>query len=262
MITAKKVLELHPAYQNVEVKQRTRDYLIGNQKYQRVSTILGVINKPMLVGWAKRMTLEKVEEVLRNDAVRDELVALHSDGNGDSQAIYEGWVERLIGAAKKASDERRDAAADRGTGIHEEVRAALELQETDYSTVSTSAECEQAIQFVEDTGITVERLEMTVWDPSVTVAGTCDAVGWDAEGKLIIWDWKTGSGPWPEMALQLGAYAEMLEGMTGEMVTHAYIVKLMADRYEVHEVQDLTQAMMAFNTARKLQVALKSDWWS
>ena len=60
---------LLPQYRDVVIEQRSRDYLVDGQSYRRVSSVLGVINKPALVGWARNTTLERVEETLTFRAV-------------------------------------------------------------------------------------------------------------------------------------------------------------------------------------------------
>ena len=249
-------LKLLPEYQGVEVVPRARDYLIDRERYRRVSTILGVINKPALVPWAKRTTLERIEEILRNPEVEGGLAQLFADGPDSRE--YETWVDRVIAAGKKAADS--SAAADRGTRIHEEIRQALSPP---YVERVISDECGHALNFLEDKKISVDAVEMTLWDTLYKIAGTCDAIGRDSEGRRIIWDWKTGSGPWPEMALQLGAYAGMLQLMTGESVHGAYVVKVKPDGYEPHYLDwsELTDAIDGFNDARALKNTMDKGWW-
>ena len=59
--------------------------------------------------------------------------------------------------------------------------------------------------------------------------GTPDLVCRDNEGKLIIVDWKTSAGIWPETAIQLAAYGIAWEEERGERVDHLFGVKLDRD---------------------------------
>ena len=66
-------MNLQTQYQETVTEARSRDYKVGGVSYQRVSTILGVINKPALVGWMKRITLESVSETLQDTNVLTKL---------------------------------------------------------------------------------------------------------------------------------------------------------------------------------------------
>ena len=263
MAIATTPVELLPEYRDVKVQQRAKDYLINDVSYKRVSTILGVINKPALVPWAKKMTLEKVEEILRNPTSEVGLKALFAEPvSSASQPEYNAWVARLLVTAKAAADQKRDEAASRGTAIHQEIAALLSEGVLPPGVeIPISEEANQALQFLTDENIRVEATEMPLWNNALRVAGTCDAVGRDKGGHRIIWDWKTGSGPWWEMALQLGAYARMLEGLTGEPVADAYIVKLKPETYETHRVLYLADAWDTFVHAAKLQSASSVKWF-
>ena len=255
MTTTKACLELLPQHRNVKVVQRARDYLVDGVSYQRVSTILGVIDKPVLAGWAKRVTLEAVEAALMGPETQAGLETLMVEAQPGE---YEGWVSRLMDSVRHAADAQRDKAADRGTEVHREIAAALADDGPPFE-IYISDEADRALQCLADRGWTVDATEATVWSDALMTAGTCDAVGRDKDGRRIIWDWKTGSGPWWEMALQLGAYAGMLHRLTGEPVEDAYIVKLMPDRYEVHRVNNLVEAQDAFLWAVQLSRAGKRE---
>ena len=265
MATIRDRIEFLPQYQNVTVLKPDPDdgrksYVVDDMPYKRVSTALGIINKPALVPWAKKMTLEKVEEVLRNPEVATGLKMLFAEPvSSASEPGYNAWVDLLLATAKSAADQKRDAAAGRGTSIHEQVQAVLCGAEGVEQVVAD--EVGHALDFISDWSINVEGVEVTVWDEDLGVAGTLDAVGRNHQGKRIIWDWKTGSGPWWEMALQLGAYARMLEGLTGEPVADAYIVKLKPETYEVHRVLYLADAWDTFVHAAKLQSASSVKWF-
>jgi len=267
MTITPKTLDLLPQYRNGAVIRpgaikgkggNPHSYLINGEKYARVTTALGILAKPALEGWAKRLTLDKVREVLMDPDVQGELERLATEGN--HHELYEGWVDRMIATAKHASDQARDDAADRGTNIHQEIAHVLAdppwcFGEDYPPTVYW------ALTWLREAGITVARTEMTVWDDTTMVAGTFDGAGWERDGSLVVWDWKTGGGPYFEHALQLGVYARMLEHMTGQVVQSAYIVKLMDDHYSEHRVERLTESAQMYDAARQLHHASKEEWW-
>ena len=274
MTTTKTGLQLLPQYQDVKVQppdksKKQNFYLVDGVRHERITHMLGIIDKPALVPWAKKMTLGKVGEILSAPETRDglmELVWEEAEGGRPKSddtwhADYRGWVERLITTAKSAANQRRDEAAERGTSIHESIADAL----SDPPMKLNNLPFEQtgyALTWITDWAINVEAVEMTVWDDSLAVAGTCDGVGRNRQGDRIIWDWKTGSGPWWEMALQLGAYAKMIQRLTGERVVNAYIVKLTSTGYEPHRViLPLEGAWEKFEAAVHLKRASALQWF-
>ena len=126
-----------PEYQNVAVVlpgERTgkggnpHHYMIGGMRYARVTTALNVINKPALIGWAKRISLDKVRQTLTDLDVELELCRMvHESEEGMPTTVeYQGWVDRLIQAASDRPDEVRDATAALGTSTDKCVGACLE----------------------------------------------------------------------------------------------------------------------------------------
>ena len=243
-----------PQYATVKTKQQPRIYKVGGESYQRVSTALGVINKPAIGPWMVKMATNTMHDVLMQEDVQAEIALA-----AENPKNYEAFVERLFQRVKDAPNEERDARADRGTGIHEEVATWLgrDPDEIDYDDLTGPAS--HAIQFIKDWDITVLGREVVVWDDELKVAGTLDGVGTLPDGSVILWDWKTGSGPYWEMALQLGAYWSMYGNLTGTVVDRLGIVKLTEDDYFFHEVVDPASAWEAYKDAVSLHRAGKVD---
>ncbi len=281
-----------PQYRGAKIEQMKTQYRIDGRRYSRASTVMGVINKPNIPKWVKSETLAKVKDVLTDDQIEDgiyELLAQHpEEPSGETveyyeeqqarRAAYRAWVDRLIEAAGKASDEKRDAAADRGHDIHAVVSRTVEcmsmlaLPSADMSDqldvwITTVPQVRFALDFLADHGIKPVATEFTGWDESLGVAGTCDLVGYQ-DGELVILDWKTGSGPWPEMALQLGGYRALVRSVTGLEPVRGYVVKLTEDGYDLHPDPELTDmagwlpaAEAAFMDAHRLWRTMKVQWF-
>jgi hypothetical protein len=58
--------------------------------------------------------------------------------------------------------------------------------------------------------VKVLKAEQKLCSRKLKLAGTADLVC-ELNGKLTVLDWKTGSGIYPEMLLQMGAYAMMYQ---------------------------------------------------
>ena len=74
-----------------------------SEPFPSVTNVLGIINKPALVPWARNMALESVKETLYE----------HLEESVESQ-----WVEDIIEKARRRPDQIRDQAADFGTQAH------------------------------------------------------------------------------------------------------------------------------------------------
>jgi hypothetical protein len=172
-------------------------------------------------------------------------------------------------AAKEYPDEARDAAAAKGTAIHE----AIYKWETIGERPDDPTE-NQAVQAYDAWRMTVAMevvaSELTIWSPSHQYAGTIDQVCRKPNGHWSVIDFKTG-GAYPEQALQVAAYSYGLEELTGIPVDDAWILRIPRDQPADGSPQFFTKYMNcdhiqsnfeAFLNALYLQRALKnSEIW-
>ncbi len=68
------------------------------EPFPSVTTVLGIINKPALVPWARNMALESVRETLYEHL---------------RESIDSHWVEEIIEQARRRPDQLRDLARTR-----------------------------------------------------------------------------------------------------------------------------------------------------
>tara|TARA_Y100000310_G_scaffold160146_1_gene159863 strand:- start:3061 stop:3813 length:753 start_codon:yes stop_codon:yes gene_type:complete len=244
------MIELLPQYRDAVIKNGRSWYEIDGVKHVRVTTSLNVINKPALVPWAIKTTTEKFRSVL--------------EANINARISAEG-IDDVLAAVKSAADESRDEAAARGNAIH----AAI----YDWETVGdrpADLVINQAIQAYDNWRATapmeVVASEITVWSPSDQYAGTIDQVCRNSAGHWSVIDFKTG-GAYPEAALQVAAYANALEELTGIPVDDAWILRIPRDQPLDGSPQFFTKYMTsdhiqsnfeAFRNALYLQRTLKN----
>ena len=76
---------------------------------------------------------------------------------------------------------------------------------------------------------TIDHMELKVISRKHVYSGTFDAMGKIGKTKLVI-DWKTGSRIYPDMALQLSAYAEAYNEMNGTKIKDGLIVHVSKDK--------------------------------
>lgn len=216
-------------------------YYINGEYANGVTTVLKILNKPALVGWAANMA---------GDYIKANLVP--------GEAVDEIKIQALVKGAKSAHRDRRDSAADGGTYIHnwieEYVRGenpAMPVNPTLKRVIDDFLEWHDRVR---PETVYAERMLCSV---EHKLAGTPDLVC-RVDGKLTIMDWKTGSGIYPEMFLQMAAYAIMYEEEFGEKIEALHVVNaslknMFRDRVET----DVEKYKTAFLQAMNLQRSMK-----
>ena len=240
-------LQLLPEYRDVSIEQvkrgRGRWYKVGDQMLPPVTSILDIIDKP-LVNWANKIAFEAMESTLREYAVE-----VDSDD-------FDLWLRTSLSLGKDRAKDVREEGAKKGKEAHELI--AKMLQGGDPLVPDSLAPAVRgAREFVADYGLSVVAIEVPVWHPTEQYAGTVDFVGRNREGHLVVADWKRSSGIYPEHGYQITAYAEAIEAITGEPVSHLYVVRLPKEGgeeagYEYREVIRRNMARRTFRAAHEL----------
>lgn len=159
-----------------------------------VTTILNNINKPALVNWAalevakyayqERTTWHNLEESAAVDLLK--------------RAPYRDSRKKMdIGSAVHIAV---DAHIKKGTQAA--TVAPPEIPDLDLLPYIAGA-----VRFLDDHVARVIHSEVTFVNLTYRYAGTCDLVAKLKTGPLAVIDWKTGKRLYPEVALQLAAYA-------------------------------------------------------
>jgi hypothetical protein len=184
------------------------------------------VPKPGLVHWAAwevaRCAMDYLPRLLR--------------ARGDEQR------RAMLGWLQKAAERRRDSAADLGTSIHDAVDATILGTPWPEPTEDQRPYLDAFARFCDRWQPEFEASEMVVANLTAGYAGKGDAWTWlilpDIGKVLTILDWKTGKATYPEVGLQLSAYAraEVAWLRDGTQVTppcpeHAVVVHLRPDKY-------------------------------
>ena len=169
-------------------------YKINGEYVNGVTTALSIKAKPQLIYWSAKMASEYVKEHLRPGEALDEI-----------------QIQELIAGAKTAHLKKRDGAADMGTYIHNWIEDFVTGKDPE---MPVSPKLKKTIEDFKkwwaSEDIEVLHAERMLCSPTLMLAGTPDLIC-RVNGKLTIMDWKTGSGIYPDMFMQMAAYAIMLE---------------------------------------------------
>ena len=181
--------------------QRTQDhrYIYQGVTYPGVTKVLGTLDKSgALMTWAARETAEA-------------MLAIHDNPGIDAMINMVGR-DGLTKAATSRANWRRDEAAQLGTAVH---NLADELVNGRVLSVSTDTAHEYAKHYAgwwQRSGWTLRLSEAVVCSPAVEGVhegwgGTFDLLCYDADGRTVLADIKTGKGIYREAILQLAAYS-------------------------------------------------------
>lgn len=205
-----------------------------------VTTILKQVSKgPALMKWAAREVAEyAVEHILEWEKLPAK------------DAVY------LL----KGAPDRNVTARDRGTAIH----AAIDLHLGGMPTVEDLDLLPYvggALAFLEDLVEQVLVSEVTIFNRTYQYAGTTDVICQLRDGRTAVVDWKSGNNIYPEVALQLSAYAngEFIGTEDGEelelpRVDVGIVVHLRPDgTYRAYEIELTARTFKSFLAARTLQ---------
>ena len=179
-----------PAASGLTRDARHRYSWNGGPEMPSVTTILGIKDKPALVGWAKR---ETAACAVRNLDVLARMVA-----NGGAPAAV-NWLKTI-------PDFQRDLSADLGTAVHaaaETIALGLPLELDDAVRPFVAAYRRDFLELFHPRFLAVEAMVCSL---RYEYGGTADAFV-EIEGETWLIDYKTGSGVYPDTALQLAGLA-------------------------------------------------------
>ena len=247
--------ELDKVSERVSISDNEKFYVVKDDPrieggkatdFHRVSTMLSVIENPALRKWMMNIALDYVKE------------------NFQASKISE-----VIESARKYPDERKDTAANYGTRAH---ALAQQLADgTSYFAVPPDLRLVAKAwhEWASSVDLEIIKTEQSFYwrDNGISFAGTADLIARRGSTIYIV-DYKTGGSdtrwsPYPEMALQLGAYSLCLEYCTGIPVQEikGMVVKLPKDApqddseftIKYREVADMESAREAFLHACSLK---------
>lgn len=211
-----------------------------------VTQLLNLLGKPALVRWAARVAADfAINEW-------DALAALPLSER--HQAI--------LGSA----DAARNRAAVKGTEIHALAEQLLHGEPVE-AAPDVLPKVQAVARFIEGSGLHIVASENRVYSDAYddlglcAYAGTLDVLAKHPRYGILLVDWKTGSGPWPEMALQLGAYANAETIVDGEYdlmmprVDHAAVAMVTPDTVDLHLIdrEHINLAAARFDLLRMLK---------
>lgn len=168
-----------------------RFYTWNGEEYPSVTSIRNLAGMPhKLSNWRTNQVIDRAMTQYQT------LGQMLADPKNDPDAVA-AWL-------RKAANEKRDAAAQLGIRVHDHAAQGTTL---DKAPPDVAPFLLQYRHWLSESGIDILLVERQVWNEEVGYAGTFDLIGrFPKTGHNWLIDIKTGSGVYPEHALQLEAY--------------------------------------------------------
>lgn len=197
-------------------------YFLNGKRMTGCTTILGIIAKPALIGWAARMAVEYVEQAVNSEDFKIE------------------DMPDILTEAAKAHTKKKDAGAEKGTDVHalaEEYIKSCIAQGGDARSAGAGDAQKEIGKFVEwaqTNNIKFLASEARLYSESMFVAGTADII-FEKDGKRYVGDIKTYKKLWDRTPmLQCAGYGIMAEEM-GEPKFDGYCILRLSENGEFEE---------------------------
>lgn len=245
--------------------EKSHVYKLDGKPMTGVTSVIGVLAKPALIGWAAKMATEyiwehgekiKVTADNNDDFVKAFLLERFADGE------YRVVTKELLDEAKSAHTKKKEAAGSTGTDRHAEVEEWINLcLKSDGKPNFAMPHTTDIKQFVDWAVENVDHFlfsERRMFNKELFIAGTADFAYIGKDGKRYMADFKTSSGIYGiDYWLQCAAYRMLAEGEGDEPYDGATIVRLGKDgSFEVNQLMDYVlykEAFLACLTLYRLQ---------
>jgi len=210
------------------------------------TTILGIINKPALMPWTAKMCGEWLED------------------NWESFAKPDPDIPALVKEMKGHYRKKTDTAADIGTMAHNWIERFIKgANEPPPENELAAQSVEAFLGWWHAHKIEVLHSEKVLFSRTHWYAGTVDLIAM-VDDVLTLADFKTSSGIYPEMALQLSAYSLAYNEEYNEFPDQRLIIRLPKDKpgcelkYFENHAQD-NEAWLAARELHRWQTRMKEQ---
>ena len=187
----------------VETTANGRTYLVGGNKIPSVTTILGLLNKPALVPWAAKITVETFNDLLHEYYVPEDCCFV----------VPDTALPDMLDTAKKAHRAKKTEAASIGTRVHDAIQRWIESGGTlEADSITDEYERRGLNTFLD--WLEQHKVNIISWEEIVSdgkyFAGRYDLLC-DINGVRTVLDFKTSNAIYDEVWLQTAAYGNVLD---------------------------------------------------
>jgi hypothetical protein len=227
----------------LEFDEKRHVYRVNGKTVPGVTGILGVINKPALVPWAVKMCGEYLAKTLKPGTQLDEVE-----------------IARLVTDMKRRYRDVTAEAADIGTHVHRWAEQHAKGENPPWPVnPQVRSGVEAYCAWLEAHHVEPIFVERKIYSQGYQYAGTVDLVA-KIDGRLCVADFKTSSGLYDEMRLQLAAYQHAIWEETDMDIEARYVLRFPKDggQFEAHELENFPRDFGAFRAALELSRTLNA----
>ncbi len=197
-------------------------YTFDGDTYPGVTSILKVLDKSdALMAWAARQTAEAA--IAQLDNLQSLIASVGTEGT--------------IRALTSRSEWKRDEAAQLGTEVHalaEQVIHGRTVEDLAERGEATIGRVKAYVDWIATCGWKPRLTEAMIVHPLGRYGGTFDLLAYDADGRTVLADIKTGRNVYREAVLQMAAYGmAVLVQPNGSQTTYPMVE---IDRYVILHV--------------------------
>lgn len=203
-------------------QEKGHRYELDGVKMTGVTTVLGVLAKPMLIPWAARMTAEWIRENCKN---------AYQDISGYAYTVTESDLQEAV----KAHTKKKEDGGKGGKDLHSQVEGAIKdaIERYDgymtlevFNAFDPKHPIQSFVRWADENRIKFLSSETPTYSKEWFVAGTPDFT-FEKDGKKFVGDLKSFKKIWDRVPhLQCAAYAKMLEEQSGEKYDGTCIVNI------------------------------------
>lgn len=239
-----KTITLYGGEAHLEFDERKHAYVWKEKglPVAGVTSILKILDKPALVQWAANMAVAHIQQGY---------LALQEAGEMLEGSAFAALCQDAKTAHRRFS---RDAA-NIGSMVHAFAESVLvDGRATMPTDEKAAAGANAFLTWFRSHKIEPIHVERMVLSRDWYYAGTVDFFG-RIDGELCVLDFKTSSGLYLEMLLQLAAYAVALTEETGEQINTGWIVRLdkKSGKCETYKIPLTNQVKDAWLRVREAQ---------
>jgi hypothetical protein len=197
------LLEFDSAKHQYRVVKKGRRY-----KVPSVTGVCGILAKPALIQWAANSSVELCKGAI-----------------SPGVEYSETYLEEVWRAARKASGGIKSEAASKGTSVHKAIEECLRGGQSESD---SNPQANEVLRWLERERASVLEIERRLYSCRHRYSGTLDLLA-EINGKLVLVDFKTSKGVYPEYRLQTAAYVYAVEEETKKHIDSRVILQIADD---------------------------------
>lgn len=208
----------------------------SGEKQPGVTSVIGTLNKPFLVGWAAKMAAEFVV---------DNIGSVMPLAMSDRAAA----IELIKGASRRYTAKRGEV----GTAAHEVFETVARGRKVGRLHPEMTPYATHFAEFIAKFKPEFLMNEETVWNGEVGYAGSFDTI-LRIDGENVIVDYKTSASIYPEVGLQLAAYryaTELIGGRPLPQIDGGAVLHVTSDGWKLCPVRCDESVFEIFKALRK-----------